>query len=71
MAEIVRRWQYYNPASGDFDLVRSTRDYARLLGVSESLLSHIYAGRKEPGKKVVLGLLRAFPCAATEIGALG
>lgn len=69
MQEIVRRWQYYNPANGGFDLARSTREYARLLGVSESLLSHIYAGRKQPGTKVIVGLLRAFPDSADEIRA--
>jgi len=66
MIETIRRWQYYNPDTHAFDRERTTREYARLIGVSESMLSHVYAGRKRPGGKVIIGLLRVFPAIAAE-----
>jgi hypothetical protein len=64
---LLRRWQAYNPASGQFDMTRTNRDYAELLGIHESSLSKIYAGLAPVGLKPLAGLAHAFPQAAPEL----
>jgi transcriptional regulator with XRE-family HTH domain len=69
LAQIIRRYQSYNPETGAFDAERSANEYARLLGVNHSTLSLIYSGARNPGISVVRGLARAFPAAAGDLGA--
>lgn len=64
---VLKRWQSYNPATGAFDLARTNREYADVLGVHESSLSKIYAGQTPAGLKPLVGLARAFPEAAPEL----
>lgn len=56
---LVRRYRAFDPTTGRFTARRSLTKYAADLGtVSPSLLSHVFAGRKQPGLEVVRGLAR-------------
>jgi hypothetical protein len=59
--ELLLRYQYYDPATGRFDLVRSKTDYATLLGVHPSLLTRVIHGQQDISLKLAHGLARAFP----------
>lgn len=68
LTEVLRRYQSYNPDTGTFDEQRSLRAYARLLDVSASTLSEIYAGNiAEPSRATLQALARTFPRAAYDI----
>lgn len=56
--DLVRRYQSFDPTTGQFDRKRTQIEYAGLLDVDQSLLSHIFAGRKRPGLEIVRGLAR-------------
>lgn len=58
LPDLLRRYRSFDPATGQFDRIRSQVEYATLLGVDNSLLSHIFAGRKQPGLEIVRGLAR-------------
>jgi hypothetical protein len=64
---VLKRWQSFNPASQSFDLTRTNREYAELIGIHESYLSKCYAGIQPVGLKAFAGLARLFPQAATEV----
>lgn len=64
--KLLKRWQTYNPQTGTFDVERTNREYANLLGMHESQLSKVYSGASAVGMKLLVGLARAFPAAATE-----
>lgn len=66
---VLLKWQRYDPRSGDFVAERTTREYAELLGVDESYLSHIYRGRRTNCPKAITGLLLLFPAARDDLGA--
>lgn len=68
--ELLKRWQPYNPATGQFDRPRTNREYADLLGIHESYLSKAYAGLHPVGLKALAGLAQAFPAAAGEVGSV-
>lgn len=61
LADIVRRYQSFNPDSGEFDRPRGVREYARLLGINHGYLSQILNGIESPGLTVIIALARAFP----------
>lgn len=61
------KWQRFDPATGGFDAERTTREYADLLGIDESYLSHIYRGRRRNCPKVISALLLLFPEAANDL----
>lgn len=67
--EMLRRYRSYNPDTGEFDVRRGVREYARLLGVNEGQLSQILNDIQRPGLTVVQALARTFPEAAPEIAA--
>jgi transcriptional regulator with XRE-family HTH domain len=59
LTDILRRYQ------GDL----TQQAYARRLGISESALSLVYAGKRGIGVEVLRALARAFPDAARDIAA--
>jgi transcriptional regulator with XRE-family HTH domain len=69
LTTILRRYQDYNPTSGEFDHKRGLREYGRLLGVSHATLSLIYSGQRDPSVEVLRAVAQAFPAAAPEIAA--
>ncbi len=66
--EIVRRYQSFNPVTGDFDRPRGLREYAREIGVSPGQLSRIINDLETPGRSVLERLARTFRPAGEEIG---
>lgn len=64
----LMRWQQLDPDTGEFDAERTTREYADLLGVSESYLSLIYRGRRPNCPKAVAA--RSSPAPRTAHGRL-
>ena len=52
-----RRVELLKQLQGDMGQVK----FAAMLGIQQSYLSMIYHGGREPGPKVLKGLLRAFP----------
>jgi hypothetical protein len=64
---LLQRYQSFNPATGEFDLSRTNRDFARLIGVHESYLSKGYDRQHPIGVKALEGLRRAFPQEAATI----
>jgi transcriptional regulator with XRE-family HTH domain len=70
LTEILRRYQRFNPETGEFDADRSLRAYSRLLGVNVSTLSFLFNGiQSEPSRATLQALARTFPAAAPEIAA--
>ena len=65
--EVVRRYRKYNPETGEFDVQRGVREYARLLGVNDGQLSQILNDIQRPGLVVLTALARTFPAAADDI----
>lgn len=65
--ELLKRYQAFNPLTRRFDLHRTNREYAELLGIHESYLSKCYDYKHPVGLKALEGLARAFPQAASEI----
>jgi transcriptional regulator with XRE-family HTH domain len=39
----------------------SQSEFAAMIGVSQSLLSMIYSGERNPGRAVMMGVIHAFP----------
>ncbi|HET8627806.1 MAG TPA: helix-turn-helix transcriptional regulator [Thermomicrobiales bacterium] len=68
LAEVVRRYRSYDPATGRFDVERGVREYARLINVNAGQLSEILNGKRQPGSRVLRRLAQTFPSAAAEIG---
>jgi hypothetical protein len=68
LADILRRYQSFNPETGDFDLPRLMTEYADVLGINYVYLSQIYSGNRKPGMETFSKLMRAFPCAQDAIG---
>jgi hypothetical protein len=74
LADIIRKYQSYNPETGDFNKPRLLTEYADLLGVNYVYLSQIYNGTngRKPGMETFAKLMRAFPNEQEAIGkALG
>lgn len=69
LAQIIIKYQRFNPATGGLDLERTQREYAELLGVSRVFITQITNGDREPGVDLLRSLSRLFPAAATEIAA--
>lgn len=67
LSNIIRRYQSYNPETGQFDYPRGVREYARLLGVNNGQLSQILNGLVRPGMTVIRALATTFPESAAEI----
>lgn len=67
LTTLLRDYRDYDPATGEHDRQRSLREYARLLGISHPHLIQVLSGQREPGGKIIRGLLRAFPSKAAEI----
>lgn len=68
LTSVLRRYQDYNPATGKFDLKRTLRGYAELLGINHATLSELYRLEdREPSTMVIQALVRVFPAAAPEI----
>jgi transcriptional regulator with XRE-family HTH domain len=68
LTDILRRYQRYDPATGEFNQDRSLRGYAQLLGVNVSTLSIIFNGIQDaPSRATLQALARTFPAAADEI----
>lgn len=65
--DILRRYRSYNPDTGEFDVKRGVREYARLLGVNDGQLSQILNDLQRPGLTVIQALARAFPASAYEL----
>ena len=63
---LVRRYQRYDPMTGQFNVVRSDNQYARLLGVRRALLSRFYSGQIRDSRVLVTAFLRTFPHAIDE-----
>jgi len=66
--DILRRYRSYNPDTGEFDVKRGVREYARLLGVNDGQLSQILNNLQRPGLTVIQALAQTFPASAPEIG---
>lgn len=49
---------------------QSQEAFAERLGVHQTMVSAVYRGDRRPGRRVVAGLLRAFPERADEIKGL-
>lgn len=69
LVDLVRRYQSFDPDSGQFDRHRTAEQYAALLGVSASVLSRFYTGQRPTGATVLRAFLRRFPQAAREVAA--
>lgn len=69
LVELLERYQRYNPETGDFDRLRTNREYAEIIGVHESYLSRCYDRKQPVNLRAMRGLASAFPAAATEITA--
>ena len=68
LTSVLRRYQKYDPATGQFDSERSLRQYAAMLGVNHATLSELYnLEDREPSTMVLQALSRLFPAAAQEI----
>lgn len=67
LAQIVVRYQRYDPATGERNADRNQREYADLLGVSRPFITQISNGDREPGVDILRALSRTFPAAADEI----
>jgi hypothetical protein len=67
LTALIRDYQDVNTETGLHDTPRTLREYAYILGISHVSLVQIYGGQREPGAKVIRGLLRAFPHQAREI----
>ncbi len=61
LVALLKKYQAFNPETGEFDEPRTNRDYARLLGVHESSLSRAYDGLQPVNLRMVQGLLQTFP----------
>ncbi len=70
LADIIRKYQRYNPETGEFDKARLLTEYAELLGVNYVYLSQIYnsSNGRKPGMETFAKLMRAFPSAQDAIG---
>ncbi len=70
LADIIRKYQSYNPDTGGFDKPRLLTEYAELLGVNYVYLSQIYNGSngRKPGMETFAKLMRTFPRAQEAIG---
>ncbi len=69
LADIIRRYQSYNPETGGFDKPRLMTEYAEIIGINYVYLSQIYSGGRKPGMETFGKLMRAFPDAAPKIAA--
>jgi transcriptional regulator with XRE-family HTH domain len=67
--EVLRRYRSYDPETGEFNVRRGVREYARLLGVNDGQLSQILNDIQRPGIGTLQALARTFPAAAPEIAA--
>jgi hypothetical protein len=65
--EYVRRYQAYDPDTGEFTARRSITEYAELLGVDQTNLSRFYRAQRRRPWRIVVGLLKAFPETAPEV----
>lgn len=58
------------------ELLREAQDgktqaqFAAMLGITQSMLSKVYAGNRRPGKGVISGLCRVLPAHSQEIQSL-
>ena len=59
--EVVLRYQTYNSATGRFDVVRSRREYADLVGVPAWTLNRVALGEQPFNLTVARALARTFP----------
>lgn len=68
LTSVLRRYQRYDPETGQFNSPRSLRQYAALLGVNHATLSELYSlSEREPSTMVLQALVRLFPAAADDI----
>jgi len=65
--EIVLRYQNYDPSTGRFDLAREQQEYARMLGVHQSLVSRVRLGHLPFSRRIARGLADAFPAARADL----
>ncbi len=65
--DVLRRYQHYDDATGQFVEYRSVRDYAARLNVDHSWLSRVLNGEVRPGRKVLAAFARRYPEAARRI----
>lgn len=68
LADVIRRYQEYNPDTDQFDRARNTTEYAELLGMNAVHLFQIYNGSRNPGMATFSKLMRAFPNTTEAIG---
>lgn len=61
LGDIVSKYRNYNPATGAFDLERTSREYADLLDINYVYLRQILTGVRQPGTETLGKLMRAFP----------
>lgn len=66
---LVRRYQAFDPDTGEFSTIRSDNQYAKLLRVNRALLSRFYAGIIQDSHVLLTAFLRTFPSAAPEVAA--
>ena len=67
LAELVRKYQRYDPATGGFDRVRTQREYAAELRLHPVDLSRFLTGARPSGAKVLRAFLRTYPEAAVAV----
>lgn len=67
--DALKRYQTYNPETGQFDVVRNIRQYANALDVNRVLLAPALRGKYATSYPLLIGLLR-FTKQAPEIMAL-
>lgn len=66
---LVRKYQWCDPATGTFTVRRTAEQYADLLSVHPSQLSRFYAGAFQKPWPILRSFLIVFPFAAGEAAA--
>ncbi len=68
LTSVLRRYQRFDPDTGEFESSRSLRQYAAMLGVNHATLSELFnQDERQPSTMVLQALARTFPQAADEI----
>jgi hypothetical protein len=65
---LVRRYKRLNTATGAFDMERTDKEFAHMLGLHPTQISRFFAGHVRDSGAVLRAFVRTFPQAAPEIG---
>jgi dipeptidase len=67
LADLLRRYQSYDPVTGHFDQARTLRQYASLLGTDAGTLSRCFNGKQPVNLRILRALIRTFPAAGIDV----